>query len=190
MDQNLRGLFKRAGHNGAVAYEKEPGKPCFIIGSEGENLLVIEKPSRVVVPVVEYRTDAAVLDRLGALLWVSCGGSDLAKPVFPVVRSGIVVEQLRDLFKGRGLDLRALVIGSHVSAGDVWELEGSGVPLYGPVVLGDDAVILGVAAPEYVGEVAEVVYQVNGKGVWAAALSVLNPLGVLAVRVQNPYQAC
>jgi hypothetical protein len=183
MDSNLRGLFKRAGHNGAVAYEKEPGKPCFIIGEEGENILCVQQPRRVIVPVVEYLTDAAVLDRLGALLWVSCGGSDLEKPSFPVVTARGAVEQLRGLFKGRGLVLAALVIGSHVGEADVRVLEGSGVPLFGPVLLGDEAVILGMASPEVVGEVAEVAYTINGTGVWSAALSVLNPLGVLAVRV-------
>jgi len=46
MEPNLRGLFKCGGHNGSVAYEKEPGQPCYIIGSEGENILMVEKPSR------------------------------------------------------------------------------------------------------------------------------------------------
>lgn len=178
MESNLRGLFKRSGHNGSVAYEKVPGRSCFFIGSEGENILRLDAPRRVIVPVVEYDSDGAIQDRLGALLWAASG-----RPAFPRVRAGGAVKKLRRFFRGLDLELTALVVGSHVGASGVQALRASGLPLYGPCVLGDEAVVLGTCEPECVGEVAEVSYTINGVTVWVAALSVLNPLGVMALRV-------
>jgi hypothetical protein len=184
MESNLRRLFKRGGHHGgSVAYDKEAGAPCYVIGAEGENILMVEKPSRVWVPVVEYDSDVAVLDRLGALLWVSCGGSDVKEPAFPRVSCGSVVEALRGLLRRVDLDLAGLVIGTRVGRTEAWLLESGTVPCYGPCFLGDEPVVLGVGPPEFLGEVAEVSYTINGVGVWASALSVTNPRGVVAVRL-------
>lgn len=183
MEANLRGLFKRSGHNGAVAYEKEPGRPCFIIGSEGETILRLDAPRRVIVPVVEYDSDGAIQDRLGALLWASVGGCEVGTKAFPRVRAGGAVKKLRRFFRGLDLELTALVVGSKVRDAEIRVLKASGLPLYGPCVLGDEAVVLGTCEPECVGEVAEVSYTINGAPFWVAALSVLNPLGVMALRV-------
>lgn len=183
---NLRGLFRSAGHHGVVSYEKEPGHAAYIIGEDGDTLLEIKAPRRFYVPVVEYTSEGAIQDRLAALLWqgalYSAGDRE-----FPRATAAGALETLRNLFKGRDLDLAAIV-------GDVDGLRRmshedlDGVPLHGPVTTwgAEPRVLLGVAPPQFVGEIAEIRMVLNGQPVWSTALSLGNPLGVIGVQLVGP----
>jgi len=59
-DDKQVGTFQRVG---MPVYEKDPADTAYIIGEDGEHLLAISKPSRVIAPMVTYEVGPGYTDR-------------------------------------------------------------------------------------------------------------------------------
>lgn len=108
-------------------YAKDPDEYAFIIGEEGENILAIQKPRNVIVPMVVYRAefvnasgevvginqeaiDGAIRDRMLALL--DAAFSSRLDTFFapPIVELAQVEDHFRELFAGSSAPLTVMTV--------------------------------------------------------------------------------
>jgi hypothetical protein len=82
---------------GNPLYEKVEGEPVFIIGEEGENVIMVVKPARVFVPIFEVASTeegaprGMVLERMLALAECCLLETGLVGTVYGVLRSSYKV---------------------------------------------------------------------------------------------------
>jgi hypothetical protein len=69
-----QGPLKLAVHDSPV-YDKDENVIAYIFDADGFGITALEKPRRIVVPMVLYKTEAEIQEKISALLWLSATGS-------------------------------------------------------------------------------------------------------------------
>jgi hypothetical protein len=165
-----------------IMFKKPEGSTVFMIGEEGENILAVSKPPRVIVPLAQYsarritdecpqgeddphQLECAIQDRLQAILdsvalHAISGFEVLPGESHPVVKPDQMVAFLRERL---GKPLKALVanaktaelIGAHDYAGHlpVYDYRGLNTPTSRSAM--PDGLVYGLPEPKFVGHIIE-----------------------------------
>lgn len=142
-----------------VVFRKAPDVTVLMLDEEGESILAVKKPPRVVVPMgflgqnTPENLENAIQDRLLALLEAAVHGGETPQE-FPTVPANQIVAFLSERFPRYGNDarrpaLRALMMNQATA----FKIHGPSTRVFIKPVA--DGLVYGLAQPEYVGHLIE-----------------------------------
>lgn len=172
--------------NPFVVFRKEPGTTMYVIGEEGENIIAVQKPRRVLVPFAEYNggaeyLEAAIQDRLFALIETAAvrpfGATNGSPESFPQV----TLEQIGPFLRERlGHPLKAILANDATCERLRPHLAGIDAYSYQNAV--QNGLVYGVAEPKYVGHI---VTDVKRSGSSSAHVAMHVHGGIVGVRIKD-----
>lgn len=145
MEANLRELLGRDPIEGTAVpiYPKDLGAHVMIMGEEGDSILAVSKPLRVIVPLARYSSEADIQVRIGALFESYLFSRSDENPI-----SQYRLDEIDVALRGNVINLRAILTGpdNHERIASVFK----DVPVYSTGHIRSDFVF-GLAEPQAVG---------------------------------------